>query len=80
MCAQQIYDDESMPKSQATTTGMKIIKGDYSNILARQEIEDIIYTKKNNKDLRIRMVYPTKQLPNGQSSFMYKDPRGFNKI
>ena len=58
MCAQQIYDDESMPKSQATTTGMKIIKGDYSNILARQEIEDIIYTKKNNKDLRIRMVYP----------------------
>ncbi len=49
---------ENMPKSTAHVDGMKTVSGDKQNIRARIIPEDLIYQRKNNRNLRIRMVYP----------------------
>ncbi|GEN50554.1 esterase [Alkalibacterium pelagium] len=52
------YTPETMPKSEATAPGMKTVKGDLTNMLARADSEDLIYARKNGHNLKIRMVYP----------------------
>lgn len=49
---------ETMPKSQATVKGMKTIKADLDNVLARADREDLVYGRKNGHNLKLRMVYP----------------------
>jgi len=49
---------ETMPKSNAHPKGMKMVRGDKQNIRARIVPEDLIYQRKNGRNLRIRMVYP----------------------
>ncbi|TVP90359.1 alpha/beta hydrolase fold domain-containing protein [Alkalibacterium sp.] len=48
----------SIPKSQATAPGMKTIEADLTNVLARMDSDDIVYSRKNGKNLHIRLVYP----------------------
>lgn len=38
--------------------GVKVIKGDYENVRARMNREDVIYQRKDGRNLRIRFVYP----------------------
>lgn len=38
--------------------GVKIIKGDHENIRAEMELEDVVYQRKQERNLRIRFVYP----------------------
>lgn len=49
---------EHMPKSTAYVEGMNVVAGDKQNIRARILTEDMIYQRKNNRNLRIRLVYP----------------------
>lgn len=48
----------SIPKSQATPSGMKTIEADLTNVLAHMDREDIVYTRKNGRNLHIKLVYP----------------------
>ncbi|NLJ18915.1 alpha/beta hydrolase [Globicatella sulfidifaciens] len=52
------YDYQTMPKSQATTSGMKNVQGDLDNIRAEIDAVDVIYRRKNGENLKIRLVYP----------------------
>lgn len=56
------YTYETMAKSKATATGMKTINGDIKNVLARADREDIVYTRKNKNNLRMRLIYPNHDL------------------
>ncbi|MCC5895541.1 MAG: alpha/beta hydrolase [Alkalibacterium sp.] len=47
-----------MPKSLAAAAGMITIKGDLGNVLAHSDREDIVYTRKNGQNLKMRLVYP----------------------
>jgi len=38
--------------------GVKTIKGDYENVRAKMNREDVIYQRKDGKNLHIRFVYP----------------------
>lgn len=38
--------------------GVKIIKGDHENVRARMNREDVVYQRKNNRNLHIRFIYP----------------------
>lgn len=38
--------------------GIKIIKGDYENVRAKMNREDVVYQRKDGKNLRIKFVYP----------------------
>ena len=38
--------------------GVKIIKGDHGNIRAKMDREDVVYQRKEGRNLRIRFVYP----------------------
>lgn len=52
------YNYETMPKSEARTEGMHVINGELNHIRARMEPEDVIYQRKNGKNLKIRLIYP----------------------
>lgn len=52
------YTYETMPKSNASTSGMKVIDGNLTNIRAEIKSEALIYQTKNGKDLKIRLIYP----------------------
>lgn len=52
------YNYETMPKSEARTKGMHVINGELNHIRARMEPEDIIYQRKNGKNLKLRLIYP----------------------
>lgn len=58
------YTYDTMPKSTAEVTGMRTIKSDFSNILARTEKTDLVYSRKNGQNLHIRLVYPDQHLVN----------------
>ncbi|MER2063517.1 MAG: hypothetical protein ABS873_02620, partial [Alkalibacterium sp.] len=49
---------ETMPKSNAHPKGMKMVRGDKQNVRARIVPEDLIYQRKNGRNLRLRLVYP----------------------
>ncbi|WP_423189308.1 alpha/beta hydrolase fold domain-containing protein [Alkalibacterium sp. f15] len=49
---------ETMPKSTAQVKGMKVVTGNKQNIRGQILDEDLVYQRKNNKNLKIRMVYP----------------------
>ncbi|WP_208560192.1 hypothetical protein [Marinilactibacillus kalidii] len=57
------YDTQTMPKSTAKATGMKTIKAKMDNVGARIVKEDLVYQRKNGRNLRIRMVYPNTLKP-----------------
>lgn len=52
------YNYDSMPKSQARSDGMFMIKGETDNRSAYIVKEDLIYQRKGGHNLKIRMVYP----------------------
>lgn len=38
--------------------GVKIIKGDHENVRARMNREDVVYQRKNGRNLHLRFIYP----------------------
>lgn len=52
------YDYATMPRSDAETTGMQIIKGRREQVRAYIDKDDLIYQRKGGQNLKIRMVYP----------------------
>src|SRR5690625_1443505 len=38
--------------------GVKTIKGDHENVRARMNREDVVYQRKNGRNLHLRFIYP----------------------
>ena len=45
-------------KSKETLPGMKTLSADFSNVRARIEPVDHVYTRKNGQNLHVRLIYP----------------------